>query len=294
MTTINVTTGLPGSGKTTHARTLNALRFNLDDYRAMMGNSDWGGDKEAVAVEAMMKSATAAVNAGHDITLDNTHLVPRLPGRYKSLFTQPDVTFVVHDFTDVPIEECLRRDAGRSQPVGEDVIRMLWQRHQSATRNGWRLTADWLADRPTVTPYEPNAALPSAVMCDIDGTLALHQDRGPYDFDRCMSDALNLPVFEALTMYRQFGHAIVLLSGRQEEYRKHTERWLAEFNVPYDELHMRTAGDRRRDDIVKAELFDAHVRDRFNVRVSLDDRDRVVQLWRRMGLPTWQVNYGDF
>jgi hypothetical protein len=46
--------------------------------------------------------------------------------------------------------------------------------------------------------------------------------------------------------------------------------------------------------VVKGELFDAHVRHRFNVRVSLDDRDRVVALWRRLGLPTWQVNYGDF
>jgi hypothetical protein len=64
--------------------------------------------------------------------------------------------------------------------------------------------------------------------------------------------------------------------------------------VPYDELWMRPAGDTRRDDIVKAELFDAHLRHRYNVRVSLDDRDRVVALWRRMGLPTWQVNYGNF
>jgi hypothetical protein len=64
--------------------------------------------------------------------------------------------------------------------------------------------------------------------------------------------------------------------------------------VPYDELWMRAAGDGRRDDVVKAELFDRHVRHRFAVRVSLDDRDRVVAVWRRMGLPTWQVNYGNF
>lgn len=294
MTIVNVTTGLPGSGKTTHARTLDALRFNLDDYRAMMGDSEWGGRKEFVAVEAMLRSASAAVRAGFDITLDNTHLVPRLPSRYKALFMQDDVTFVVHDFTAVPLAECLIRDAKREQPVGEEAIRRLHARYVSATKGGWRLTPEWLADRVQVAPYEPDASLPSAVMCDIDGTLALHTDRGPYDFDRCLSDALNLPVFEALTMYRNAGHTIVLLSGRQDEYRRHTEQWLAEFKVPFDELWMRAVGDRRRDDIVKAELFDAHVRGRFNVRVSLDDRDRVVQLWRRMGLPTWQVNYGDF
>ncbi len=88
--------------------------------------------------------------------------------------------------------------------------------------------------------------------------------------------------------------SVILLSGRGEEYREETEAWLAHHAVPYDELWMRPAGDTRRDDIVKAELFDAHLRHRYNVRLSLDDRDRVVALWRRMGLPTWQVNYGNF
>jgi CII-binding regulator of phage lambda lysogenization HflD len=50
----------------------------------------------------------------------------------------------------------------------------------------------------------------------------------------------------------------------------------------------------RRDDVVKAELFDQHVRHRYHVRVSLDDRDRCIRLWRQLGLACWQVNYGDF
>ena len=43
---------------------------------------------------------------------------------------------------------------------------------------------------------------------------------------------------------------------------------------------------------MKNELFDAHVRHRFAVRVVLDDRSRVVALWRRLGLTCWQVDYG--
>ena len=69
---------------------------------------------------------------------------------------------------------------------------------------------------------------------------------------------------------------------------------LAAKGVKYDELWMRAAGDQRGDDVVKAELFDAHVRHRFLVRVVLDDRDRVVAVWRRLGLTCWQVDYGDF
>ena len=35
---------------------------------------------------------------------------------------------------------------------------------------------------------------------------------------------------------------------------------------------MRSAGDKREDSIVKSELFDAHVRDKYNVQFVLDDR----------------------
>lgn len=158
----------------------------------------------------------------------------------------------------------------------------------------WRLTAENLNDVPVIAPYVRDVSLPAAVLCDIDGTLAIHSGRGPYDLERCETDLLNAPVNQTLENHLNQGDAIILLSGRQEEYRAHTERWLAKQGVVYDELWMRPAEDRRGDDIVKGELFDAHVRGRFNVRMVLDDRDRVVALWRRMGLSCWQVAYGNF
>jgi hypothetical protein len=57
---------------------------------------------------------------------------------------------------------------------------------------------------------------------------------------------------------------------------------------------MRAAGDTRNDAIVKGELFDIHVRDRYRVRFVLDDRNRVVDWWRRIGLRCWQVAPGNF
>ena len=305
MTTIHVLAGLPASGKSTFARQLLAAsagrvrRVNLDDLRHMLdhtgGERVWSKAHEATALDIQDAAVRSAIAGGFDVIVDNTHLTPSIPKRIKAAAVG-QATFVVHDFTHVPIDECIRRDAERGNAsVGEDVIRRLADNHTKATRNGWRLTPEWLNDHPAVEPYEPDMSLPSAVMCDIDGTLALHNGRGPYDFERCTEDKLNTAVLRALWSFRLANDdRIILLSGRQEEYRPHTERWLAQHQVPYDELHMRAAGDRRRDDIVKAELFDQHVRHRYAVRVSLDDRDRVVALWRRMGLPTWQVNYGDF
>uniref|UniRef100_A0AAU2K314 AAA family ATPase n=1 Tax=Streptomyces sp. NBC_00049 TaxID=2903617 RepID=A0AAU2K314_9ACTN len=307
---VHVMTGLPASGKTTAARALQAQsggrmrRVNLDDLRSMLDLPDpergrsYAHEQTVLAVQDA--AVRAAVDGGFDVVVDNTHLTKHIPKRLKAAVGGL-ATFVVHDFTDVPLEECLRRDAARERQVGEEIIRVLAEKHRNARKGGWRLTAEWLnggsagAAGPPVTEYVADPALPAAVMCDIDGTLALTGDRGPYDFSRCELDLLNEPVRHALDAFRRAdGDTIVLLSGRSEEHRTQTESWLRRHEVPYDELWMRAAGDTRRDDVVKAELFDAHVRHRYAVRVSLDDRDRVVAIWRRMGLPTWQVNYGDF
>ncbi|GGT37224.1 hypothetical protein GCM10014713_33710 [Streptomyces purpureus] len=305
MPVVHVMTGLPASGKTTAARELQAAaegrmrRVNLDDLRTMLdvpaperGRSH-AHEQTVLAIQDA--AVRTAVDDGFDVVVDNTHLTPHIPKRLKAAVTGLDVTFAVHDFTGVPVDECVRRDAARERAVGEEIIRILADKHAKATKGGWRLTDAWLNDRPAAVPYVPDPALPSAVLCDIDGTLALRGDRGPYDFTRCDLDLLNVSVRHAL---RAFQHTerdtIVLLSGRSEDHRELTEAWLQRHEVPYDELWMRASGDGRSDDIVKAELFDAHVRNRYAVRVSLDDRDRVVAVWRRMGLPTWQVNYGNF
>ncbi|MFF5454091.1 AAA family ATPase [Streptomyces sp. NPDC012950] len=305
MPVVHVMTGLPASGKTTAARALQAdaegrvRRVNLDDLRTMLDLPDpergRSHTREQTVLAVQDAAVRAAVDGGFDVVVDNTHLTPHIPKRLKAAVAGLDVTFAVHDFTGVPVEECVRRDAARERPVGEEIIRILADKHAKATRSGWRLTADWLNDRPATEPYVADPALPTAVMCDIDGTLALRVDRGPYDFTRCDRDVLNVSVRDALRAFRSAERdRIVLLSGRSEDHRALTEEWLARHEVPYDELWMRASGDGRGDDLVKAELFDAHVRHRYAVRVSLDDRDRVVALWRRLGLPTWQVNYGAF
>ena len=91
------------------------------------------------------------------------------------------------------------------------------------------------------------------------------------------------------------GHRVVFLSGRSDKCRTATETWLKKHvAVPFDALHMREHGDNRRDSIVKVELFDAHVRDAYDVTCVLDDRDQVVEAWRALGLTVFQVAEGDF
>jgi hypothetical protein len=150
---------------------------------------------------------------------------------------------------------------------------------------------DFTIDVQLDNPYVRNLRFPAAVVCDIDGTLALHTNRGPFEMDKLDTDECNPSVASFLDRYE--GKAI-LLSGRQEEYRPQTELWLEKYLISHSHLYMRAEGDYRSDDIVKLDLFDTYIRDKFNVTHVLDDRDRCVYLWRKLGLSCWQVAPGNF
>ncbi|WP_257669738.1 phosphatase domain-containing protein [Parapedobacter tibetensis] len=89
------------------------------------------------------------------------------------------------------------------------------------------------------------------------------------------------------------GYKILLLSGREEVYRPQTEAFLQKHHIGYDGLWMRQKNDYRKDAVIKKELFRAHIDGQYRVEFGLDDRDQVVELWRKL-LPCSQVAYGDF
>jgi hypothetical protein len=138
--------------------------------------------------------------------------------------------------------------------------------------------------------------LPLAWIVDVDGTLAIHCCRSPYDWRLASTDQPNRSVVvavQALAAHPDVS-AIIAISGREERAREVTAKWLNDSRVPYDELLMRADGDYRRDDVVKEEIFRQRVQHRFSVAGVIDDRDRVVQMWRRIGLVCFQVADGKF
>jgi hypothetical protein len=227
------------------------------------------------------------------VVCDDTNLPSRTVRGLRKLAGASGANFTVLDMTDVPVETCLERDAlrqGRAQ-VGEKVIRGMHERYVKG--RPWPLPVPG-EDAPSgPDPYVPDPDLPRAWIVDIDGTLAKMSGRSPYEWARVGEDTVNTPVLEAVTALAKQA-VVVLMSGRDGSCRAETEKWLADNRVPFDELHMRAAGDMRRDAIVKAELFDSHTRGRYNAVGVLDDRDQVVEMWRAMGLACFQVAPGDF
>lgn len=138
-----------------------------------------------------------------------------------------------------------------------------------------------------------------AIICDLDGTLALLNGRSPYDASTAMEDMLNEPVANILSVYdnqKLFEIDLILLTGRYDTYRSQTEQWLEKHGITnYKELYMRPAQDKRQDVIFKKEIYKTYIEPEYDVLFVLEDRDQVVRMWRKeLGLTCLQVEYGDF
>jgi len=139
---------------------------------------------------------------------------------------------------------------------------------------------------------------------DIDGTIANTEHRIHYITDghknwdawhaNSHKDEPIEEIVELLDMATANDIKIVLCTARDEKCREDTLKWLDANDIPWDALYMRKLGDRRYDDIVKFELLEQIYEAGYNPVLVLEDRNRVVKMWRDAGLRCLQVSYGDF
>lgn len=304
--TVTVLSGLPASGKSTHARSMDALRVNLDDLRIMMGwtsPDSWSKEKEDVAIQTMMAMIEAAVDNKKDVVVDNTHLTARLPNIIRRRVGGRANFDVV--YFHCPVEEAIKRDAEREKSVGEQAIRKM-----AKTASRWMLTEEFMRVWPDVVPHKHETGLPEAIIVDLDGTLARHEGiRDPYDAERCDEDELSTVVEAvlfgyALTMHQAaWDYKVIFLSGRKAtpSVKAKTEQWLsnklalasddADYYVGIKhELYMREDGDSRPDFVVKHELFQENIAGKYNILFAIDDRKSIIRLWEEMGIETLAVS----
>lgn len=302
MTTLYVTRGLPGSGKTYFAASWTAedpahrARVNRDDLRQMIDDGQYvHGVTEQRIVAARDATILALLRKGVDVICDDTNLKQRVVRDLANLARQAAADFEAIDFTDVPLELCIERDRLRDRQVGERTIRDMHSRFLKGRTGPLPLPEEPVDATNAARRYEPKPGTPKTVLVDIDGTTAIMCARSPFDETRVREDTPNQPVIDVVRAMATAGYGVVFLSGRTAGCRAATETWLRTHVLPdFDGLFMRHVGDFRKDSIVKAELFDAHVRDSYDVTCVLDDRKQVVDMWRAMGLTVLQVAEGNF
>lgn len=297
MPTLIITRGLPGSGKTTWARqwvTENPsrhTRVNRDDIRAMFGCAPIGDNTQEESVTVAQRAAVEALlRRGRDVVVDDTNLRDRYVRGFQEIAATTGAAVIVKDFTDIPVDVCVARDAARDRHVGSSIIRTMWHRFIAGRPNPLP-TPD---PGPTPQPYVTTGG-PNAIIVDIDGTVALMGGRSPYDEDTVGDDAPNINVIAVVKAMAGAGNRVIFCSGRTEKCRAATEQWIRDhIDIPYDALHMRQIGDRRKDSTVKLEIFNHSIRHHYNVAGVFDDRRQVVDMWRSLGLTVFQVAPGNF
>ena len=273
--------GLPGSGKDTKAKELMKQnpgaykRVNKDSLRKMLDFSKHSKGNERFVLKIRDNIIIEALQEGKHVLCTDTNLQPLHETRLKEIAKEYETVFKVIDLTHTDVETCIERDLKRKKSVGEKVIRSMYNQYL----------------RPKIKEYTHNPNLNDCIICDLDGTLALFGDKNPYDRD-FENDIVNESVEYILRKYTDT--PIIIVSGRSDIFREVTGRWLENHGIKYDLLYMRKEGDSRKDCIIKREIFELYIRDKYNPILVLDDRDSTVKLWRDLGLTCFQVKDGDF
>jgi hypothetical protein len=156
-----------------------------------------------------------------------------------------------------------------------------------------------------LTNQMPN---PKIVIADLDGTIALIEHRRHWlDSDQhpdltsderwrsffagCVDDEPNNPVINTLQALRDVGYEIHIFSGRSDEVHRETVKWLENFDIPYQHLRMRHAGDFTPDEELKRQWITEY--DLAQIMCVFDDRPKVIRMWKELGLFVFNCGDGD-
>ena len=305
MAELIATRGLPGSGKSTWAKSWvaedreNRIRVNRDTLRLMVDDGVWV-DKVTEKRIVMLRNAVIheSLRKGYSVVVDDTNLPVGVIKDLRRIAQKRGAGFRIEDFTGVSPEICMDRDSHRSGTpgyVGADVIKGMYNKY---LKNDALRPWDHVLEAYPLLPYIRTPGSPVAIIVDIDGTVAQMDGRSPYDYTKVITDLPRYQILDIVLNYAEMGFEILFVSGRSDSCRQDTMAWLNKILVESDRYHfrlfMRQEADTRPDWIVKYEIFDQHIRNAYDVRFVLDDRNQVVDMWRKIGLDCLQVAEGDF
>ncbi len=145
MKKIILTRGIPASGKSTWAKQEvlkdpeHSIRISRDDLRNMSGKY-WVPAREDYILSCKRVLLHNAVCFNFDtIIIDEMNLNPKESEKLKGEIAMINGTFKegqdkyvvkIKDFTNVPLDVCLERDSKRENPIGEDIIKGIFNKYR--------------------------------------------------------------------------------------------------------------------------------------------------------------------
>lgn len=300
--------GIQSSGKSSWARKWveedpkTRIRYNNDDIRNMLGPY-WIPERESLVSEIKASILREAMLSGYNIVIDNMNLNPKEIDWINTLIAtqnddwREDKTdfFYETEFKNffIPVEECIRRDKLRRNPIGEKVIRDTWRKYRnfivSETNKEYQASL-----------LKQDESLPKAIIVDIDATLSFNTSGRPFYGKGCAEgiekDIPNTPVCNLVNAMFSDMYKVIIVTGREgtKEIIDATEKWLSDNEIAYDEIYFREEGDYTKGDECKKRIFEQNIKNKYNVQFVIDDSQKCVDMYRELGLICLQPNDGTF
>jgi predicted kinase len=293
--------GVPGCGKSTFAHQWlkegeRRARVNRDDIRMQFFGKETGVDENMVT-QIEHQQVDMLLKSGYSVVVDDTNIRHAYIKAFVKIASKYGVPVAVKQF-DVDLKVAIERNAQRASRGGRDVPTHVIEKMHKSLKSSGQFTRKLIEDAWGATeigqPYIRPVGAEKVYLFDIDGTLAAMSDRSPFEWSKVGDDDPRAQVILTAQAHAKAGFKIIVMSGRDGSCRNETTKWLDFYEVPFSALFMRAEGDMRKDNIVKQELFDQHIRDKYNVIAVYDDRDQVVDMWRAMGVDCFQVAPGNF
>lgn len=284
MPKLTLLVGPPGSGKSTYATDLPYSYVN-QDTQGKKGHweafeiilevqNDVVVDRMNFNKAQRLKYLEAAKAAGYE-----THIV------------------VLHQPYAVCLQRCLRRENHptiTNEEHARSALDTFFSKYERPTED----------EADSIEFVYPEGVKLDAVICDLDGTLCnidhrLHFVRGEGRkdwksfFEHLDKDSVH-KWCASILLHFSCTKSIVLASGRPDSYLPQTKAWLNHHQIEYNALFMRHRRDSRQDYIAKEIILDFEVLTRYRPLFFIDDRQQVVDMWRRRGFVALQCARGDF
>jgi predicted kinase len=303
MNKIIVMQGPPACGKSTLARKLHEANkscviVSRDSIRESRGDY-WIPDQENWVSKVEEYQVRSAIECGLTPIIDATNLNPKTIAKWEKIAAETNAVIEYQECV-LSFEEACKNDAARGNKVGVDVLKKFYNKYYPDLIN-------CNAETRKMLPIDENK--PKCILVDIDGTLALRTNRSPFEYEKVESDDCDFRMVELINSIKEnCDYDIIFVTGREDigRSRECTSRWLTKYfgeeeiitkNVGVTTnwtLKMRAAGDKRSDDIVKREIYEQKIAPWRTVVAVFDDRNKVVNMWRELGLLCLQVYPGDF
>lgn len=283
--------GIQGSGKSTFAKKwveenpINRVRWNNDDCRRMCGPYSVL-EREPFITSIRHTFIHQAMIDKKDIIIDDMNLNTRTIEYYEKIVKyyneQNTDKYILEykQFFDISVEECIRRDSLRDNPIGEQIIRKTYKKYALYIRD---CQNNEIINN--LTPIYKDK--PSCVLVDLDGTLAYAIGRPWYGNEAAAKIYTDFPNTGLiyLLQHLQKDIKIIIMSGRSEGDEANSSlAWLNKYGIKYDKALFRKTGDYRKGEVIKLENYNNYIKDKYNVISVFEDDDKCIKMYKELGL----------